>query len=55
MTREQLKKELILSVIPILVQNLAEGVREWLNDRRVAKQEWEKKIEDAKVGRYDAV
>ena len=48
-----MKKELILAVVPILVSNIAEGIREHLTDRRAAKKEWEKKIEDAKAGFYD--
>lgn len=49
----KMKKDLILAVVPIIVEHLAGGIRDWFSDRRLSKQQWEQKIEDAKAGKYD--
>jgi hypothetical protein len=51
----EMKKELILAIVPILVEHIAGGTRDWLADRRAERKQWEKKIEDAKAGKYDTV
>lgn len=50
-------KEILVAIGPEIVRQLGEGIREYLQLRReedeAETKRWEKKIDDAKNGRYD--